>query len=130
MSQENEYYLLHLGPINDGYADHYQFDLTKAFFGTEKQCTLSFFSDMKGIYTGDWQLFCPLSETEIELSDIKISLLLLKDKVLETKITSKKKNPEDLSLKLLHYSTNGGLHSGFGALLLPKGQILKVSAIL
>ena len=129
MSQENEYYLLRLGPINDGYADHYQFDLTKVFFGTEKQCKLSFFSDMKGIYTGDWQLFCPQSETEIELSDIWVGLLLKKE-FLEIKITSKKSHHEDLSLKLLNYSTNGGLNSGFGAFLLPKGKILRVSAIL
>lgn len=125
------YYLLHLGCINNGYHHEYNFALDKVFIGSENECKESFLSDMKQIYTDQWSEFCPNCIQDLEVKKIWVSILVT-DKISKIKIKpiiNKNTNGNAISLQLLNYSTNGGLNSGFGAILLPKGESFQITVI-
>ena len=95
--------------------------------GNEEECRREFLLEMQECYTGLEQSYAPESIQDIDVCDIHVCLSI-RQELLWIKVV-KAANKNTISLKSLNYSTNGGFHSGFTAILLPQGEMINVGTI-
>ena len=143
-----QYYMFDLGATCDGYQSPYRFDLRlQERCGTKEQCKNWFLKKLQEYYIQFEARYAPGSVSDVKEQQVPVRLCVeascveascveascMNGSTLTVSMGSsvshdgephEPREREQLVLTELSYATNGGLYSGFGALLVPKATAL------